>query len=99
MRISPLSWLLDAGHDLDQGRLAGAVLAQQRVDLAASQLEGDVVERQRGSELLRDVLHLEHRAFIARRRDCFVKRPLDSGLNHPVRFPQAGPRRPCRGSI
>ena len=29
---------LDAGHDLDQGRLAGAILAQQRVDLAAAQL-------------------------------------------------------------
>ena len=26
--------LLDAGHDLDQGRFAGPVLAQQRVDLA-----------------------------------------------------------------
>ena len=30
--------LLDAGHDLDQRRLAGAVLAEQRVDLAAMQL-------------------------------------------------------------
>ncbi len=79
--------VLDAGHDLDQGRFAGPVLAQQRVDLATSKLEGDIVERQRGPELLRDVLHLEDGAFITRRHDCFIERPLDGGLNHPVRFP------------
>ena len=35
----------DAGHHLGQRRLAGAVLADQRVDFAASQLEIDVLDR------------------------------------------------------
>ena len=34
----------DPGHDLDERRLAGAVLAQQRVDLAGSHVQVDVVE-------------------------------------------------------
>ena len=36
---------VDAGDDLDQRRLAGAVLAHQRVDLAGLEVERDVVER------------------------------------------------------
>ena len=43
---------VDAGQDLDQRRLAGAVLAEQRVDLAAPHVEIDVVERQRRGEAL-----------------------------------------------
>ena len=40
-RIGPLG----AGHDLDQRRLAGAVLADDRVHLARLQIERDVAER------------------------------------------------------
>ncbi len=39
-------------EDVRQRRLAGAVLADQRVDLARHDVEGDVVERQRRAELL-----------------------------------------------
>ena len=43
---------VDAGEDLDQRRLAGAVLAEQRMHLAAPDVEVDVVERQRAGEAL-----------------------------------------------
>ena len=36
--------LYHPGQDLDQGRLARAVAAEQRVDLSASDVEADVVE-------------------------------------------------------
>ncbi len=38
---------IDAGQHLDQRRLAGAVLPEQRMHLAAPDIEIDVVERQR----------------------------------------------------
>ena len=51
---------VDAGHHLDQRRLAGPVLAHQRVDLAPPQLERHVVEGTRGPEALGDAPHGEH---------------------------------------
>ena len=42
-RIVPAVGLVDAGQDLDQGALARAVLADQRVDLAGPQVERHVV--------------------------------------------------------
>jgi hypothetical protein len=36
---------LGAGHDLDQGRLSRSVFADERMDLAGEDLEGDIVER------------------------------------------------------
>jgi hypothetical protein len=36
--------LVDTGHHLDQGRLAGTVLAHQGVHLARPQGEGDIVQ-------------------------------------------------------
>ena len=51
---------VDAGHDLDQRRLAGAVLAQQRVRLARVERQRDVVERLRRVEPLGDAAHLHH---------------------------------------
>ena len=45
---------VEAGEDLDQGRLAGAVLADQRRHLAAAQLERAVDERLYAREGLRD---------------------------------------------
>ena len=39
--------LVDARQDFDQRRFAGAVLAEQRMDLAATDVEIDVIERER----------------------------------------------------
>ena len=47
---------LGAGHDLDQRRLAGAVLADQRVDFARAKIERDAVERADAGERLGDGL-------------------------------------------
>ena len=47
-------------EDVHQGRLAGAVLAEQGVHLALDQVEVDVVVRDGSREALRDVAHLEH---------------------------------------
>ena len=51
--------LVDARHDLDQRRLAGAVLAEQRVDLAGMERERHVVQRLRGAEALGDAAELK----------------------------------------
>ena len=53
--------LLDAGHDLDERRLAGAVLAQQGMDLAAVEREGHVRERLGRPERPGYVTHLQDR--------------------------------------
>jgi hypothetical protein len=45
---------VEAGEDVGQRRLAGAVLAEQRVDLAGSRLEVDVLVRDDAGEPLRD---------------------------------------------
>src|SRR4029453_11440613 len=45
---------MDASQDLDERALAGAVLADERVDLARLQLEGHIVECLRGTEPHRD---------------------------------------------
>src|SRR5207249_1783446 len=55
----PLARLVVAGEDLQQRRLAGAVLAQQPVDLAALDGEVDAVQGQRAREALRDAGHAE----------------------------------------
>ena len=47
------------GEDLEQGRLAGAVLADQGVDLPLAQLEGDLVQRLDAREALRHLLDLQ----------------------------------------
>ena len=44
--------LVVAGEDLDDGRLAGAVLADEGMDLAGGDLEVDVVERPLSGERL-----------------------------------------------
>ena len=50
-----------AGHDLDQRRLAGAVLAHQRMDLAGIDPEIDAVERANARKGLGDADHLDSR--------------------------------------
>ena len=52
--------LIDAGDDLDQRGFAGAVLAEQRMDLAGVKGERDVFERLRRVEALGDVAHLQN---------------------------------------
>ena len=56
-RRTPVSQLaavepVDPGQDLDQGRLAGAVLADEGVHLSGAQGEGDLVEDAGADELL-----------------------------------------------
>ena len=51
--------LVRTGEDLDQRRLAGAVLAEQAVHLAGTDLEVDAVEGPGAGELLDDAAHLQ----------------------------------------
>ena len=53
--------LVDAGHDLDQRRLAGAVLAEEGVDLAGIERQRHVLQRLGRAESLGDVAHFEDR--------------------------------------
>src|SRR5262245_3827583 len=53
---------VDAGEDLDQRRLPGTVLAEQRMDLAAPQVEVDAVESEGAGEPLGQTGHGEDRA-------------------------------------
>jgi hypothetical protein len=54
-----------ARDDLDQGGLAGAVVAQQSYDLVGSHLEVDVVHGLYFSKGLGDVLHLKEIVHLA----------------------------------
>jgi hypothetical protein len=51
----------DAGHHLGQRRLAGAVLAHERMDLAAFEREVDAVDRRHAGVLLGRLAQFEHR--------------------------------------
>jgi hypothetical protein len=52
--------LVDAGHRLDERRLAGAVLADQGVDLPGEELDACPLQRPGRPELLRDVGQRHH---------------------------------------
>ncbi len=56
-----------AGERLDQGRLAGAVLAHERVDLALEKPEVDAVEGFDAGELDGDPAHLDDGEFFVHR--------------------------------
>ena len=60
-RISPSSGVIDAGEDLDQRRLAGAVLADQRRHFARPQRETDIVQRAHAGKALGDARHRQDR--------------------------------------
>jgi hypothetical protein len=49
------------GEHLDQGRLPGAVLAEQAVHLTGADVEVDTVQRAHARERLRDPVHLQQR--------------------------------------
>ena len=50
---------MDAGDDLDQRRLAGAVFAEQRMDRAAAQRQRDVLQREHARESLVNAASLQ----------------------------------------
>ncbi len=53
----------DPGHDLDERRLAGAVLAEQGVDLAGSDVQVEVAQDDRVAVRLAQAAHGEHGSF------------------------------------
>ena len=55
-----------AGDDLDQRRFAGAVVAEQRHDLAATDVEADAAQRLDRAEMLGDRVEPEQGRFVAR---------------------------------
>ena len=89
--------LLDAGHDLDQRRLAGAVLTEEGVDLARVEGERRTVERLGRAEAPRDAAYLDDRLGIA----LLVRHPSGPAVGRcrcqeTIRAPRpAGAWRPC----
>ena len=63
-------------EDVHQRRLAGAVLAEQRVHLAFAEVEADVVVRDDARKALRDVAHLEDGPLVAHRPGDSMERTL-----------------------
>ena len=57
---------VDAGQNLDQRRLAGAVLAEQRENLAGLEGHADVRQRFRAAEALEDAADLQQLARVRR---------------------------------
>src|SRR6185437_13609858 len=55
-----------AGEDLDQRRLAGAVVSEHAGDLAGVHSQADVLERVDAPEVLRDRPHFERRLAVVR---------------------------------
>ena len=55
------AWLMHAGHDLYQRRFAGAVFADERMDLARPQHHRNAVERFRHGEILGNATHFQNR--------------------------------------
>ena len=94
--------LVDAADDLAQGRLAGAVLAQQGVDLAAPDIRGHVPQGLDARELLPAAADLQAERLVAvtpgpgRRRRHVWPRPscVVTGVGRHDRAPPAGARRP-----
>ena len=86
---------VEAAQDLDQRRLSGAVLSEEGVDLARSQIEIHGVERLRSAEVLAEAAHPQKGA----------RRVLRSGRHHDASrgtpaVTATRPRVPCsvRGS-
>ena len=75
---------MDAGQDLHERALPRAVLAHQRMDLAATQLQGAVLQRLGGAERLGEGLHVEYDGVRRGSLACDVRRtgPLFLHLVH-----------------
>ena len=61
-------WLMNAGDDLDQGRFAGAILAEKRMDFAGVKRKRHVLQRLRRVEPLGDAANVENRRAALLRR-------------------------------
>ena len=70
---------IGAGDDVDQRRLARAVLAEQDVDLAGPKVEVDAVERDHAGEELRYPGQFQQQA-VAARRSSGARRIPDAGF-------------------
>jgi len=60
---------VDAGHHLDEGRLAGAVVADERDDLAGVDLDRGAAQGVQRSEMLLDVAHRDQGRRVGLRHD------------------------------
>ena len=90
--ISPASGDVDAAEDLDDRRLAAAVLADERVHLAGAQLEGRVAHGLGRAERLGEVGDAQQRG-----RPVVARRPRGSSRHRAARCPWRSPsRRPGR---
>ena len=86
-RVRPV----DAGDDLDQRRLAGAVLAQKRMHLAGMDVEADIVQRPHAGKRLAQAFDRQHR------RPGFGTFSALRCIGPPcARASRAGPGRQCR---
>ena len=65
--------MVEPVEDVHQRRLAGAVLAEQRVHLAGQQVEVDPVVREHAGEALRDLSELENRRGVGHPRDSMTR--------------------------
>ena len=74
---APFVGQLDAGDRLDQGGLAGAVVADDRHDLTCVQVEVDVLERLNLAEALADALGLQKRRIAVAGHDGSFAAPED----------------------
>jgi hypothetical protein len=52
---------MHAGQDLDQGRLAGAIVAEEAMHLASLKIEGHAFQRNDGAEIFADILERDQR--------------------------------------
>ena len=75
----PASGVVDAGDDLHQRRLAGAVLAHERMDGAGLEAELDVVQRHHAREFLADTLDRQQISPLGRRRSSRTAAVVGAG--------------------
>ncbi len=91
--IVPESGFWKPDRDLDQRRLAGAVVAEQPKHLALAQVQVDVAQRADRPEALRDVLDAEH-VVVGRARPDDLLDGRVSVVSHGL-TPSARGRRMC----
>src|SRR5437879_5881310 len=78
----------ELGEQVEEGRLAGAVGADQCVDLTTAHPQVDVAHRDEATELLGQVARLEYEAV-----SCAWRRGCHGGFPHTFFFPGSSMRR------
>ena len=86
----------ETAQDLDQRRLARAVLAEERMDLAARNGERDVVERDGRAECLAQAVGFDRRRLLIHGRLPRVRRPVIPGHGAQRPAPRPLRLRSCR---